>query len=167
MGIAVALWRLARPVRLAALQAAGQHAQQKIESGEWEMGIRDWKLNALTSAQRKERRQAGDAWWQIGDKAAREERQAGRKEKRQAGEAWWQIFGDASQPAAPVIIGSGLPGPGAPGSRTTGPGRGSGGVYGGGGNGTTGNGAEAPWYMNPLFLAVAAGGAWYLFGKKK
>ncbi len=137
----------------------------KFESGDWDMSIRDRKQDALTESTRKERRQAGELWWQ---KEARQERQAGRQARREAGEAFWQgwqdseISGGAQQPAAPVYIppglGSRLPGPGDPGARGT--------VQKRNGNGNGWGGAGGA-LMSPLVLAaIAAGGVWLLTRKK-
>jgi len=149
------IWKAIKPV---AFQKAGQYAESKVNSGEWDMSrIRNMKLNALTRAQRKERREAGGAWWQ---KAARQERRANVRERFSN----WndsRISGNAMEPSASVVLppnlGANMPSPGTPGARNTG-------IAGGAGNG--GSMAATSWYLNPIYLAGLAGLGFYFFRKK-
>ena len=115
MSALLAIWRAARPLRMVAVAKAGEAAEKAYVSGEYDMSrIRDLKRDALTRAQRKERREQGGLFWRFRD------------ESRPLGAAWqrWtnpEISGNASQGAAPVVVppnlGMNLPGPGEPGSR--------------------------------------------------
>ena len=154
MGILFTIWQAAKPYRMVARAKAGQYAEEQITSGEWDMSrIRDLKQQALTRAQRKERREQGGLFWRFQD------------ESRPLGAAWqnWTnpgISGNASQEAAPVVLppnlGQNLPGPGQPGSRRA--------VY------SAPAAPAAPGWGGPvpaLALAGALGlGAWFLLRKK-
>ena len=153
------LWKAIKPI---AVQKAGQYAESKATEGDWDMSkIRDLKLNALTRAQRKERRAAGGAWWQ---KAARQERRSNVRDR--FGNWTDAISGNASDSSAPLVLppnlGANMPGPGTPGARNIGSGGASNGTAGG-----AGQSAYGEWYLNPLYLAGLAGLGFFLFRKKK
>ena len=152
MGILLTIWQAAKPYRMVARAKAGQYAEEQITSGEWDMSrIRDLKQQALTRAQRKERREQGGLFWRFSD------------ESRPLGAAWqnWTnpgISGNAAQGSAPVVVppnlGQRLPGPGAPGRRRP-------------VSQPAPTAAPADWWANPLLLVAAAGAAWWVLSPKK
>lgn len=154
MSALLAIWRAAKPLRMVAVSKAGQAAQRAYEEGDLDMSrIRDLKRNALTRAQRKERREQGGFFWRFRD------------DSRPLGAAFQQltnpeISGNAEQEAAPVVIppnlGQNLPGPGQPGSRRQ--------VF------ASAQPVQAPRYgnlfTNPVVLALLGTSAFFLFRKR-